>query len=554
MALELVRQFSVNAPIPQRNHNFIDQEAMEFFDLCFPSDLAFYERDGVPRYGKVLIGYHRKERNPETDSNGLYILSRPDMPELKDFVSQMHFSQKVDYYVMGNAVRGVDRLNSEIFSFHNFVIDIDCHDMSEENDLPLPWLVDDVIWHLERDLWSTGKSPRPNVRNNSGRGAQLWLTINPLPAKQAWKYKAILTRLLDQIEDSLKEYKTTMKGVTVDRGASMKLCGWFRMPCTWNTKNGVKGSFEILNPVRYDHDQLYRKYVPKGYLKKRAKEGRHGTVVELSYAPLTAADREMILGGTSAMALRVTKLVQLREYRRKKGIKEKCRDNFCFAVFNALLADHDKEKAFSFVMDFNSRFKNPLPPEELTRTMATAAKIGGYKLTNEWLIKELGITKEEQIRFGIYPSGTVKRDRRGSNYTRDYIRKVRREDRDHRIWDLWQNGYNKSEIARTEKVSRNTVAKVIAAQEAVLEAQTLAEVEEELAAYEEAQQAEMQAAAGAETVTAKKSTRGAKCSKKVHLIYSAPLKSPRGMSTTEGQSIPEPSDIPPKGGDPPSSG
>lgn len=573
MALELTR-FSVKEPKPQRSHKFIDQAVLdEFFPLHYPSDPEFYRLGDIPRYGKTFLGYHSNKQyyykkkpvklkdmvreNEKEKAFWIDILSRPMITEVRDFVSEMHISRDLDYYIMANSVHGVDRLNAEIFAFHNIVMDIDCHDEEGENDLPTAWIVEDLSNHLKEDVWDEELFIVPNTEAATTRGLQCWVAINPMTAKQAWKYKLIATWILDKVEDSVNRYKAKTENVSfikLDRGATMRLCGWFRMPCTWNTKTGVKGSFEILNPVRYDHEELFRK-IPKGYMRQRALEGRRGSLTDtMRYAPLSAAERNIILGGTTGMALRATQLIKLRDHRKAQGITDERRDRFCFSLFNTLLADLPKEKAFAFLVDFNNEFLNPLELPDLARMMSTAANIGGYKLTNEWIISELDITREEQDLFGIHPKGAKKGERKGSNYTRDYIRKVRREDRDHRIWDLWQNGYNKSEIARTEKVSRNTVAKVIAAQEAAQELQAQAEVAEELAVMQEVQQAEMQAAVGAEAVTVGKTNRGEVCSKTVPIKYFVPLPPTGGLSTGEGQCINKPPDIPPKGGDPPSSG
>lgn len=574
MALELTR-FSVKEPEKQRRHRFIDNSVLDdFCPLHFPSDLDFYKVGDVPRYGRALLGYHSekvyyyrnkpiklrdlvREEERKKESYWIDILSRPYITEIRDFLSEMHISPSLDYYIMANTVRGVNRLNAEIFSFHNIVLDVDCHDDEGENDLPMAWIIEDVSKHLMEDVWDEDVFVMPNTEVVTTRGLQFWIAINPLPAKQVWKYKLIYTWILDKVGDSIERYKAKTENVSfvkLDRGATKRLCGWFRLPCTWNTKTGLQGTFEILNPVRYDHHSLYKK-VPKGYMKKRALAGRPGSLSEsIPYIPLTAAEREIIRGGTTPLILRALNLMKLRDHRKAKGIKDERRDRFCFAVFNSLLAELSKEKAFAFLVDFNSEFLQPLDLSDLTRMMSTAANINGYHLTNEWCISELGITQEEQDLFNIHPTGGEKGERKPSNYTRDYIRKVRREDRNARIWDMWQDGCSKAEIARTEKVSRNTVARVIAAQEAALELQVQAEVAEELAAMQEVKEMEMQAAVGAETVTVGKSDKGENCSKTVPIKYCFSLPPVGGVSTGEGLCINKPPDIPPKGGDPPSSG
>jgi len=309
-----------------------------------------------------------------------------------------------------------------------------------------------------------------------------------------WIYFRILNWLMDQLDDLLDENENRLQGLTIDRGASRKLCGWFRLPLTFNTKARRWGTMQIRVSERYNHQYFLDSVIPKNYRPKleRQAEGHAGASKDmLLFEPLEEHDAEVIKGGTTSMALRVLQLQQLRK-RRKAKKQDEMRDRFCFAVYCALLADYDEEEAWNRLVAFNRDFTEPYGLEELKKRMATATTTK-YKLSNEWLIGELIITEEEQRIIGLYPTGTV-REKKAPNFTRDLIRSIAKDDRNRKILELYANGSKKAEIARELEISRNTVISVIKAAEERVEAQRAA-LEAEL------EETVLEAAAGAEELT-----------------------------------------------------
>ena len=511
-------------PKTQINHRYIDKKIAPWLDLHFPADSSFN--------GRVVICYRRK------DGDGIYNLMRSDVSKLSSFVPEMHISRNVDYYITANSVCGTRRVTEDVFGLHNIVIDIDCH--SELNSTEL---LSAFIWRCGRDLWNEGDCPEPNSIVFSGRGVQLWWALEPASAKIQYWYKRMQAWLLDALEGVLNENPEEFEAISIDRSASIRLAGLFRMPYTYNTKTGRKGTVQILRRSRYKLREMIEEYVPAEYNPNKKNAQRASWAVSESelelpkqeYVPLASRDADVLRGGTTAMAARVQQLVRLRAMR-NAPMGQEMRDRFCFTVYCALLADHSQEEAWQRLLAFNEGFKEPLSHATLKQTMSSASE-KLYRLTNSWVIAELEITEDEQEAIGLRPTSgdTVKRRKR--NYTRDMIRKTVKEDRDNKILALFSDGLSKAEIARRLEVSWNTVAKVIAAEE---------ERREAIQAAQEAEEAVEQVAAGSESQKVQILSREQDSSKTVLnniVFYGEPSSS---VSVSQGQAIKH------RGSDPPS--
>ena len=441
----------ITMPKTQFNHRYIDSKIKPWLDLHFPADSSFN--------GRIFLAYRRK------DGNGIYDLTRRNIGELSSFVEEMHVSRNMDYYITANSVCGVRRVTEEVFGLHNIVIDIDCHAGTHS-----PALLADFVWRCSRDLWSTGDCPEPNSIVFSGRGVQLWWALEPASVKIQYWYKRMQSWLMDALQGVLDESPEQLGELSIDRSASKKLAGLFRLPFTFNSKTGRKGSLQIRRKTRYSLRKMLEEYVPAEYNpnhKKPSERFRGGFEVESElpkqeYVPLAGSDAEVLKGGKTAMARRVQQLVRLRALR-NAPMGEEMRDRFCFTVYCALLADHEQEEAWRRLVVFNEGFKQPLPYPALKQMMSSATE-KKYRLTNKWVIAELVISEDEQEAIGLRVA-EARSERMSRNYTRDLIRKSLREDRDNKILALFSEGKSKSEISRELGLSWNTVAKVIAAEE-----------------------------------------------------------------------------------------
>ena len=458
-------------PHPQYYHNHISKEIIPWLNLHYPED--------SPYYGRVFIGYKKK------GTSGIYDLSRRNIDELETFISQMHISQNLDYYITANSFSGVERTTDDLFALHNIVIDVDCH--GDDAEAPAPELAQAFTWLCSRDLWTTGDVPEPNSIVMTGRGVQYWWAIDPISIKLDWLYRRIVSWLLDSLEGVLDDNESRLRGLNIDRPTAKRLAGWFRLPLTYNTEGKRWGTLQIRKKERYSHQELLDA-IPEDYIpRKEEKEDKPKTQTE--YVPFAAFDADVLQDGSTAMARRLYQMVRLRAMR-NAAIGSETRDLFCFITYCALLSDHDEQEAWKRLLAFNHGFKQPLKPRELEQMMRSAEE-KQYRLTNEWIIDALNISEEEQAAIGMYVAGSYEGQERTPNQTRDMIRAAVKEDRNRKILALYATEQSKASIARELGVSRNTVLKVINEDIVAREAARAA-------AQEEIEVAELQVAVGAE--------------------------------------------------------
>lgn len=427
-------------PKYQANHRHIHKAIKHWLDLHFPADSQYY--------GRIMLGHRHR------GTSGIYNLTRRNIDELQEFVAEMHVSNRLDYYITANSFSGVQRTTEDVFALHNIVIDVDCH--GENVVVPPAELAQAFVWLCSRDLWTTGDVPEPNSIVYTGRGVQLWWAINPISSKLEWIYRRIQGWLMDAMGDVVADNADRLKGLQIDRAASGRLAGWYRLPYTYNTGAKRWGRLEMRKFSRYNHQDLLDA-IPEDYKPRRG--NRVVPERTAAYIPLAPMDPVVLEDGSSLMARRILQMAQLRSLRNApKGAEN--RDLFCFIVYCALLADHTAEDAWARLLAFNDGFKDPLKSRELSVMMRSATQ-KEYRLTNEWIIEALDIAEDEQNALGLHVAGVHEDRARTPNQTRDMIRAAVREDRDNKILALYSAGQSKAAIARELGVARNTVLKVV---------------------------------------------------------------------------------------------
>lgn len=428
------------APKVQLNHKYINKSIDRWLDIHF-GDTSFN--------GRVVIG-HRKH-----GSGGIYPMSVRPLTELRPYVKMIHASARLDYYITANTVSGVNRRKDELFGLQNMVIDVDCHD--DRQPQALFALVQAFIWRSKRDLWDAGVIPTPNSIVRTGRGIQLWWAIVPCYGgrdynKSLYHYEKIKNTFMDYIEQMLDEYNDELEGLSVDRGASSNPVGFFRMPCTYNTKAKCYSSLEILHDTRYDQRELTK--IESPVMVDISEENRRNK----KHIPMLESDRSVLKDYQSFGVRRVIQLIKLRNLRNNEAGSE-LRDYFNFSIYNALRMSFDHESAMDRLREFNAGFKNPMNPRELENCVSSAKEKGGYKYSNVKLIELLEITPEEQCAIGLLPY--ARKHRSTPNASRDAARKALRDDRDYKILELVEKGVSQAETARILGIGKNTVGRVL---------------------------------------------------------------------------------------------
>lgn len=427
----------IAAPRLQPKHKYINRDVAQWLDIHF-GDHSFN--------GRVFVG-HRKS------GGGVYTMTARSLSELRQYVMLVHASQRLDYYITANSVSGTSRNIDGLFGLQNIVIDVDCHDEAIVNTAEL---VQAFLWRCSRDLWDAEGLPSPNSIVRTGRGVQLWWAIKPCHVSCRPYYDQIKTGLMDHIDAMLAEYPE-LEGLEMDRGASNNPVGYFRLPCTYNTRANRYGTLQILHSERYDTHDLAKYIKPFAIPRLVRTPSKKAQSVSMQ-----KSDIIVLHNAYSTGASRVMQLIKLRNLRDSQ-IGEETRNNLCFAVYNALRMSFDHDEAMERLYAYNEGFKKPMSDRELDHTVCSAAKKGGYKYSNAKLIELLGITPEEQDAIGLHPfTGKYKPwSYAKPNATRDAVRKAKKDGRNLKIIEMHQAGESQAETARQLGISRNTVARVL---------------------------------------------------------------------------------------------
>ena len=258
---------------------------------------------------------------------------------------------------------------------------------------------------------------------------------------------------MDHIGAMLAEY-SELDGLEVDRAASSNPVGYYRLPCTYNTTAGKYGTLQILRTERYDTHELADLAGPE----LDVIDEKHDRI----HVPMQDTDIIVLHNYYSVGLNRVMQLIKLRNLRDNEVGRE-TRNNLCFAVYNSLRMSFDHDEAMERLWAYNAGFKSPMTERELEHTICAAKRKGGYKYSNAKLIELLDITQEEQNAIGLHPFTGQYRPWSHSkpNASRDAARKALRDDRDHKVISMYQNGISQAETARQLGISRNTVARIL---------------------------------------------------------------------------------------------
>lgn len=405
----------------------------------------------------------------DTSFNGRVVFCRKDqdgnfttvgsrsLKKLKPYAKEIPTSDHVDYYLTANTMCNGTRRVSQLFGLQNIVIDVDCH--AEEHIHSIPARIDAFIWRSKRDLWDTGIIPTPNSIVRTGRGVQLWWAIVPCYGgrdyeKSRYYHNKIKNTMIDYIASLLQNYEEELVGLDVDNKASSNLVGCFRLPYSYNTTAKRHGSLEVLHTKRYDQRDLIRMESFRPTIKTSSKAAHS----KPRYVPMLESDRFVVRNFESAGVRRVLQLIKLRNLRNKNvGVED--RNDFNFSVYNALRMTFDHDQAMVRLKAYNSGFKVPMTDRELENCICSAHDKGGYKYTNEELIRLLKITPEEQVVIGLFPVSN--KYKKKPNASRDEARRALKEDRDYKILEMVEKGISQAETARILGIGKNTVGRVL---------------------------------------------------------------------------------------------
>ncbi len=413
--------------------NFDYNKAKKFLEIHFvPNQDMFSFINIGSKYTdrKIVIDKNGKITNRARGVYTCHCLKTSNIEQLdktnsfKDFFVSM--SPYKDYYITANGFKNTKTRNTDsLFTLHNIVIDIDCHNPLipiKEMDMA----ISSFLYFFE-DLYNEPDFPTPNTIVNTGRGIQIWWAINPLSYKLKNVYNSARNDIIKKIEEMLKSIET-LNVLKVDKTASKNYCGYYRFPGSYNSKVGRQSSFSFCSEEYLDLLEYCKKIENPIYKEIVNQKGVFNLDVY----------RENVL----------YRLISLRNH--------ECngyRDLMALILCNAYLScDRTEDEAKEAVLRLNQEFSVPMPENKLLAYMSSSFR-KYYKFTNKKIIEILGIEPEEQKILNFYSNETVKK-------AKEEKRRIKRS-RNQQIIILFLQGLTQIEIASLVGCSQPTVCRVI---------------------------------------------------------------------------------------------
>lgn len=339
------------------------------------------------------------------------------------------YDKNHDTYISLHSFSRYGRLAENIREITCIYYDLDKH-LGRHDRRPISYIEEctgNTLSVLYDAIYGDEILPEPTIITKTGRGLGLFYVLDRSiacskgrNAGQVEFWKLIYRKLGEKIKKMLepknpenKRYKWSDDGdsealLELDEKVICDVSRVTRMPCTWNQKVGCQCRVlfpehpedepryyslkELSNNIFEDIYTVQKKasldFSSNSKPKVTINKKRSGNVIEFDFF-LKAFLQE-----------RIEALEGLQAFRKGKGIG--CRDYMCFTYYNHAKQLYGADQAMSMLVSFNNAYEDPLPESEIRniakgidRCSGDAYK-GHYKLTNEWIVKNLKVSVLER--------------------------------------------------------------------------------------------------------------------------------------------------------------
>lgn len=385
-----------------------------------------------------------------TKDKKLLSLGYTDFEHIEEKAETLKIKKTQDYYIMANTVkRYTTRTSDNLFSFNNIVLDYDIH--SNISRYEREQLIDEFVWRLNRDLFTTGELITPNVIHYTGRGVQLWFSIESTSAKLLFLYHKAIDYIAIIIREWLKEYPTLQRHIEPDISSSKNAVGLFRMFNTYNTKAKTMTVADVLHNKKINLNELVKQLEDsdpvKIYLQRKERIKKRYEKQELN----EDFEPEERKGSFSALHYKRLKIIE--ELAREMENPVGHRNNFLFLAFNSARQIYPVETAKKICRKINRSFSEPLTNIEYIFKQETI-----YNFQNNTFFERLGVSQDELKKMGKYEMSRP-------NITRDLARGQRKAERQMKkdmAEKFIKSGMALKDVAERTGLSISTVSKLSA--------------------------------------------------------------------------------------------
>ena len=407
---------------------------MSIYNILFPAESDFV--------GWVQFATLSKDKR-------MVSLGYSDFEHIEEKVKNTKIHKSQTYYIMANTVKRFTKRSGEnLFSLNNIVMDFDIHSKISQYEREM--LINEFVWRLKRDLFTTGELITPNVIHYTGRGVQLWFHIESTSAKLLFLYHRAIDYIAVIIREWLKEYPTLQRHIEADIPSSKNAVGLFRMFNTYNTKAKTMSAAEVLHgdTVTLNDliNQLEESEAVKVYLNRKEQ-------IKKRYSEREFNEYHTTEGKGSFAALQYKRIKIIEELARETEDPVGHREMMIFLAFNSARQIYPFETAKKICRKINRSFPVPLPDIEF---IFKQEKI--YQIKNSTFFEKLGVSQDELINTGKYEMSKP-------NITRDLERQQRKTERQEKkktAERLIKSGMTQKNVAEQTGLSLSTVARISA--------------------------------------------------------------------------------------------
>ena len=355
-----------------------------------------------------------------------------------DFMNKP-FPRDVDIYICPNGMKtSFKRTADNLINIQNLVIDIDSHNSK--------MTIEELNEHIEVFEKKLLKKMiiKPNFINRTGRGIHLWFCIEPCHVSLNKICMSVIDMLCEHIEQIINELDEVE--LSIDRAASLKLNGLFRLPYTYNTKAGMWSEGTMLHEEYLNINKLYKKLKRKGFKsryfgdkdkgEKKTEVRKYkysGRIKDNDYTPCLIHRKKFM------------------DYLfRTRDIQIGSRDIMIFAMYSTVAMLMDREDARAYCMELNESFDEPLKHSELSAIFNEIEK-KQHRFTVNRFFDFVNATEEEKRWFNKL---TIKEERKEE-------KRKAKEERNKRVKELYEQNIPIVTISKEVGVSRPTIYKIL---------------------------------------------------------------------------------------------
>lgn len=332
------------------------------------------------------------------------------------------------YYFTPNSLKGYQRTIDNVKVLNALYADFDA--------IKQGFTPEQAYFYITNELEEC-HMPKPTTVINTGHGIHVYWFIEAVHVNSP-----VVVLLWDKIEKTIIKNINSVSDIKADSKAT-SVVQLMRLPGSYNCK--VNSERLPVTILEHNPDYIYSlKYFQDELLPKRNAQTQKRKANIKILKTFTSLD--------IARAKDIELLVQLRQ-----GEMDGVRELTLFLYANFI---HQYTKDWTArVIDLNQTFKHPLSDREVEQKVLKYADRRYYKLKTATLIEWLDITNAEQKTLSAL-IGSAEKKARKNNKAKEKT-KIKKQQRDFKIIELYKSGLNKTSIARELNVSRPTVIRVI---------------------------------------------------------------------------------------------